>query len=241
MRRLARTVALAVLALPATLAAQGIDAGTTTPPATSPVFQRAEELVLGGNGADGRAMVDSVLRATRPGSVEYGEALYWRAALAETAAEAERGYLRLTIEYPLHPRTEHALIRLAQLEQTRGNRMLAIGRLQRAVLDFPGSPDRARTQFRVARLYLDEKRVAEGCGALEEARRMTDEGDVELRNQVEYQLRGCSGVNVVATPRAAEAAEVAEAPAPRPATPNPAAPAAARPAATRPAAPAAPA
>ena len=79
MRRLPVVLLLSIL--PSALLAQG--AARTVPDS---VFARAQRLVTGGNGADGRAIVDSVLQAVPPGSPDHAEPLYWRAALAETAA-----------------------------------------------------------------------------------------------------------------------------------------------------------
>ena len=240
---------LALLALPAVVSAQGASydgAGTDS------LYLKAQRLVVNGNGADGRAIVDSLFQRAVPGSAEYAEALYWKAALADNAAEAERGYLRLTIEYPLSPRTEAALLRLGQLELTRGNKQIALSRFERAAREFPTSAQRARTQYTIARVYLEDRRMSEGCSALNAARRALAEGDVELRNQVEYLGRQCEGVSLEppAQPAPAPTARQAVPAQPRP-TPEPApapatrpqaapAPSAPAPAAERPAAPAAP-
>src|SRR3954468_6136061 len=65
------------------------------------VFKRARRMVVDGNGAAGRALVDSLLKGSDEGTAAYGDALYWHGALAETAAEAERDYRRVIVEYPL--------------------------------------------------------------------------------------------------------------------------------------------
>lgn len=194
---------LALAALPAVAFAQGASydgAGTDS------LYLKAQRLVVNGNGADGRAIVDSLFRSATPGSADYAEALYWKAALADNAAEAERGYLRLTIEYPLSPRTEAALLRLGQLELTRGNKQLALSRFERAAREFPTSAQRARTEYTMARVYLDDRRMREGCTALNDARSALSEDDVELRNQVEYLGRQCVGVSLEPEPQPAPAA-----------------------------------
>ncbi|HEU4628480.1 MAG TPA: SPOR domain-containing protein [Gemmatimonadaceae bacterium] len=205
MRHLLSALALALALLPATAAAQvdGTVVGRTVPDS---VYELAQRLVVGGNGADGRAIIDSLLRAARPGSPDYAEALYWHAALAETAADAERGYLRLSIEYPLSPRTEEALVRLGQLELTRGNRGLALRRFERATREFPDSPQRARTELMIARIYLDGRQYAQGCAAVEQGQLAANPQDVELRNQLDYLGRRCaslaaSGALARVTPR----------------------------------------
>ena len=197
--------ALAVALLPATVAAQVNGAGGRTVPDS--LFRSAQRLVMGGNGADGRALVDSLLGAARPGSADYAEALYWHAALAETAADAERGYLRLSIEYPLSPRTEDALIRLGQLELTRGNRQIALRRFERATSEFPDGPQRARTEMMIARIYIDGRQWAPGCAAVEQGQLAVGTQDIELRNQLTYLSRQCASAGITSAAGPADASD----------------------------------
>ena len=114
-------------------------------PATDSVFKRARRLVSEGDGATGRAIVDSMVRASAEGTPAYGDALFWRGALAETAADAERDYRRVIVEYPLSPYADDALLSLAELEQARGDRTAAYQHLQRFVREHPmGSAARPR-------------------------------------------------------------------------------------------------
>src|SRR4051812_7496525 len=87
---------------------------------TDPVFIRAQALVSDGNGAAGRALIDSVIAATAPTARLYPEALYWRASLASNAADAESDYKHIVVDYPLAPQAEDALLRLAQLTAAPG-------------------------------------------------------------------------------------------------------------------------
>src|SRR5690606_1405153 len=48
------------------------------------IFLRAQRLVNDGNGAEGRALLDSLLNATEPRAPEEAEILFWRATLAES-------------------------------------------------------------------------------------------------------------------------------------------------------------
>src|SRR3954463_16174466 len=81
---------------------------------TEAVFTRARQLVVNGNGAAGRLLIDSVITAMPPDAPAYGDALYWRAALAATNTDAERDYRRVIVEYPLSSHTGDALFALAQ-------------------------------------------------------------------------------------------------------------------------------
>ena len=102
-------------------------------------------------------IVDSLLRAAPEGTPAYGDALFWRGALAETAADAERDYRRVIVEYPLSPYSDDALLSLAELEQARGDRAAAYQHLQRFVREHPASPARARAGLAAARLAFEQR------------------------------------------------------------------------------------
>ena len=192
-------VALAAVAVSAPVAAQQADSALT-----DTMFLRARRLVADGNGAAGRALADSLLSAATPGTLRYAEALFWRASVAPTAAAAERDYRMLSIEYPLSPRAENALLRLAQLELARGDRALALKHLERLTLEHPASPSRARASYWRSRVLFEDGNVPRACAALADARTHVALTDVELRNQVEFQSRRCLGVDtavVVELPR----------------------------------------
>ena len=147
MHRLPRIILPAVVALCALAHpshAQGSNNSSAPLPPTDSIFRRARRLVSEGDGAAGRALVDSLLRAAPEGTPAYGDALFWRGALAETAVDAERDYRRVIVEYPLSPYADDALLSLAELEQARGDRAAAYQHLQRFVREHPASPARAR-------------------------------------------------------------------------------------------------
>ena len=184
-------------------------AQTADSAATDTMFLRARRLVTDGNGAAGRALADSLLAAATPGTTRYAEALFWRASLASTAAAAERDYRLLSIEYPLSPRAEDALLRLAQLELARGDRALALKHLERLTLEHPASPARARTSYWRSRVLFEDGNIPRACAALADATAHLPPGDAELRNQIDYQSRRCLGVDtttVAEVPRTVPAA-----------------------------------
>jgi len=92
-----------------------ITAHAQQPTPADTMFLHAHRLVSQGQGAAGRALIDSLLGTMPPGSPEHAEGLFWRAVTAAKAEDAERDYLRIVIEYPLSSRAEDALIRLAEL------------------------------------------------------------------------------------------------------------------------------
>jgi cell division septation protein DedD len=171
-------------------------AGST---AVEPVFVRAQQMVTAGQDSAGRAVVDSVLAATTPGTPRYAEVLFWRATLSKTAAGAERDYQRIAVEYPISPRAAEALFRLSQLEMTRGDRVSARAHLDRLQREHPSSATGARASVVLARLAFDDGDLAAGCAAIASARNNLGAGDIELRNQVEYLSPRCANV-VAATP-----------------------------------------
>lgn len=185
-------------------------------PGSDSLFRRARRMVTEGNGAAGRALADSLLKSESEGSMGYGNALYWHGALAETAADAERDYRRVIVEYPLSTYADDALLAIAELEQARGDRAGALQHLQRFVKEHPSSAARGTAAFAAARLAFEQRDMRTGCAMLTEARASIPGTDVELRNQIDYFSSRC--------PAAAPAANAGMAGPPRATTPAPPAP-----------------
>lgn len=226
-RYLASLAALLFCAAP--LAAQA----TTAPPDTTAtaegsdtIFVRAQRMAAEGQGDAARALVQHEIDVSPAGSPHYVDALYWRAVVAATAADAERDLRRIIIEYPLSPRNEDALLRLAQLEMTRGDNDQALTHLQRLVIDHPTSPSRARASFWMARVYFDKNQTPAACRSLADALHNTSAAQVEQRNQITFWMQRCHGsdtsaVAATATDTAAAAASSTMASAPQGAPPSP--------------------
>jgi cell division septation protein DedD len=168
-------------------------------PATDSLFRRARRLVAEGNGMAGRALVDSLLRAADQTTPAYGDALYWHGALAPTAAEAERDYRRVIVEYPLAYYADDALLAIAELEQARGDRAGALMHLQRYVKEHPGGAGRGVAALGAARLAFEQRDAKVGCSMIAAARASAATTDVELRNQIEYYGRQCPAGSVTAS------------------------------------------
>jgi cell division protein FtsN len=156
-----------------------------------PVFVRAQALVSDGNGAAGRALVDSVLKATPPYAPLYPVALFWRASLASNAADAENDYKHIVVDYPLASQAEDALLRLAQLELARGDRDGALSHLQRIARDYPRSKSLARASYWTARVLFEKNDMPNACAANANALSQTTTDEIELRNQIQYQGQRC--------------------------------------------------
>ena len=164
-----------------------------------PVFVRAQQLVSDGNGAAGRALIDSVIAATPPIAPLYPQALFWRASLAASAADAESDYKHIVVDYPLAPQAADALLRLAQLELARGDRDGALAHLQRIPRDYPRSKSLARASYWTARVLFEKNDLPNACAANASALAQTDSTEVELRNQIQYQGQRCPSPVVAAT------------------------------------------
>ncbi len=166
---------------------------------TDPVFVRAQTMVSDGNGAAGRALIDSVLKATPAGAPLYPQALFWRASLAASAADAESDYKHIVVDYPLAPQAADALLRLAQLELARGDREGALAHLQRIPRDYPSSKSLPRASYWTARVLFEKNDVANACLANARAMAQVDSTEVELRNQIQYQGQRCPASPAVTT------------------------------------------
>lgn len=170
-------------------------------PAADSVFARARRLVSSGNGAAGRVLVDSMLAAASPDSAAYGEALYWRAALAASPADAERDYRRVVVDYWYTSHVGDALIQLSQMETARGERALAAKHLQDFMLEAPSHPDRARVGLTLVRLLIDQNEVPAACDAWRQASSAVPPNEIELRNQLAYYSGRCRATDVSAASR----------------------------------------
>jgi len=188
-------VAVLAASVPVALRAQD---GIGAVGADSTQYLRARSMVANGNAAAGRQLVDSLLRASRPGTAAYAEGLYWRATLAASATSAERDYRQIVVDYPLSPRVAESLLRLGQLEAARGDRAAAMQHFQRINLEHPESPLRAEASYWIARMDLEKNDLPHGCAANADALSRVNPSDVELKNRIEFQNQRCAGVAVAA-------------------------------------------
>jgi cell division septation protein DedD len=195
MRRVFVLLGCGLLLAPSVARAQQTDSGTAV---SDSAFARAQRLVAEGQGDSGRAIIQRELDAAPFGSPRYVEALYWRAVVAATAADAERDLRRIVVEYPVSPWSADALMRLAQLEMTRGENDQALGHLERVVTEHPESPARARANFWMARVLFEQGNPPRACARLADAVRLTPTSNVEMRNQLEYLNQRCMGVDTTA-------------------------------------------
>lgn len=155
---------------------------------------RARAAVDAGEGADARAVLDSLVKVSPAGSNDMAEALFWRAALAERLSDAERDWKRLVIDAPLAPRASDALFRLGELEMMRGHPAEARTYFARVAREFPAVNTRARSQLWIAKSYAAQRDMPRACVALADAA-ATGVPDGELRLQAEEMGRQCATVD----------------------------------------------
>lgn len=139
----ALAAALAGVLSPQATRAQDSGAATGAASLRAQVFVRAQRLVNDGNGAAGRALVDSLLNATAPRSRDEAEVLFWRATLAENWDQAQRDYLRVMLEHERSRFASAAMLRLAQGEMMRGDRDAARRYVERLLAEAPEAVERA--------------------------------------------------------------------------------------------------
>jgi hypothetical protein len=163
-------------------------------PDTNPAltaFRRAQRLVNDGHGGPGRFVVDSLVEVAATGSAAEAQALFWRATLAPTWAEAQRDYLRVMLEHERSPLAAESMFRLAQGELAGGDRAAALRYFERIAREAPEAPIRSEASLWHGRMLIERGGRATGCPVLREGRRRVREMQVELVNQYDYLLQGC--------------------------------------------------
>jgi hypothetical protein len=187
-------VAVSLMMTPRSGASQDVD---TT-------LARIERLVVAGDRSSARFLTDSLIATLPPESPRLADALYWRAQSASSAADAERDYLRISVEHPFAARAPDALMALAQLELARGDRSTARRRFDLLLRDYPSGKHVPRASLWSGRLALEDRDYVAGCATLNAARPLVGAADVELRNQFDYFVAQCERVPVADTVAAVE-------------------------------------
>jgi cell division septation protein DedD len=166
--------------------------GSASSQSVDSTFLRIERLAGAGDRAAARALADSLALSLPDGSPHLADALYWRAFTSSNAADAERDYLRLIVEFPLSGRAPGALLALAQLEYARGDRSAARRRFDQLLREYPNGPHVARASYWSGRLAFEEGDRVAACAGFAAARRAVTADDVELANQIDYFVSQCA-------------------------------------------------
>ena len=173
----------------------------------SAILARVQKMVNAGDRDGAHAYADSIVQTAREGSEAYVEGLYARAFASSSAVEAERDYLRVSVEYSLSPRAEDATMMVAQLKLARGDRTGARRNFERLVREHPAGTQTAKAAFWAGRLALEDGDAVHGCQSLGVAHDRVSSDDVELANQVDYYRQRCSAGALAAATDSSSAAK----------------------------------
>jgi len=152
----------------------------------------AVRLARDGLGDSARAVAGHLLAATTPGDRLYPEALYTVAVVAATAEDKRLHLQRLAVEFSQSEWADDARLELAQLDYAARDLEGAVRQVDRLLSAYPQSPVRARAALWGARAAYELRNFPLACQWA--ALGLGETGDeVELRQQLDFQLQRCEG------------------------------------------------
>ena len=132
-----------------------------------------------------RVLADSLVTSLPAGSPSLPAALFAKASIAPSAAEAERDYSRIVNEFRFAPQVPDALMRLALLESARNNRTGALKNLDRLLRDHSDATVRSRASLLAGRLRMEAGDPARACELLAAAYASSGNTERDVRDQAE--------------------------------------------------------
>ncbi len=132
-----------------------------------------------------RGLADSLVTSLPAGSASLPTALFAKASIAPSAAEAERDYSRIVNEFRFAPQVPDALMRLALLESARNNRAGALKHLDRLLRDHSDAAVRSRASLLAGRLRMEAGDPARACDLLAAAYASAGNAERDVRDQAE--------------------------------------------------------
>jgi general secretion pathway protein A len=94
------------------------------------------------------------------------EMLYWRGAMPQSSDAGERAFRDLVTRFPTSPRVPAALLGLAQIEMSRGNRVGALAMYQQVIAQYPTDSAGPRAFVLAAVVQLDSGDTVAACKTL---------------------------------------------------------------------------
>lgn len=179
----------------------------------------AVRLAENGLNDSARAVVRRILAATTPTDSAYPEVLYATGVLAATDYERRVALRRVILEYSQSLWADDALLMLAQVEYANGNPGATVAHATRLVNDYPSTPLKAVGAFWGARAAGD-MRDPSAC-RLAEAGLSAPTSDIELKNQLQFQLQRCRALGQIAADTGARRPPVPSSDSAKPAVPTP--------------------
>ena len=132
-----------------------------------------------------RSLADSLVTSLPAGSSALPAALFAKASIAASAAEAERDYSRIVNDFRFAAQVPDALMRLALLESARNNRAGALKSLDRLLRDHSDAPVRSRASLLAGRLRMEAGDPARACELLAAAFASAGNTERDVRDQAE--------------------------------------------------------
>jgi hypothetical protein len=187
-------VAFLLMAIPSIAYAQQLPASADS------AFARAARLVTSKDSAGARRLLDSVASRGESPLVR-GEAMYQSSRIASSSADREAILTGLIIDNPFSPRLSAALLDLGMLELAQNDRDRAALHLARYLgTSVPPDSGRVGAALALGRLLVERGDLPRGCAALLVGRSELPESAIELRNQFEFSIGRCQGVDTTAKP-----------------------------------------
>jgi hypothetical protein len=171
------------------------------PPAADSAVARAMKLAADKDSiAAARRLLDSLASGGESPLIR-GEATYQLSRIAPSAADRERILSGMVIDLPFSPRLPAALHDLGMLELARNDRDRAVIHLGRYLSSsLPPDTGRIQASLELGRLLLERGDLPRGCATLLVGRTELPETAIELRNQFQFSIGRCTGVDTAAKP-----------------------------------------
>ncbi|MCC7052499.1 MAG: SPOR domain-containing protein [Gemmatimonadaceae bacterium] len=177
-----RVVAAMALSVPAAASLGAQNADSLAIARATESLARVKRLTSG-DVAAARLLADSLVKALPAASPVMPEALFAKASIAASAADAERDYGLIVTEHRFAARVPDALMRLAVLESARNNRAGAMRHLERFLRDHGDAPGRSRASLLAGRIRMDMNDPARGCELLAAAYASATNLERDVRDQ----------------------------------------------------------
>ena len=158
-----------------------------------PRLAAAVRLAQDGLSDSARAVVGRILGSLEPADSLYPEALYTMGFLAATEPDRRLYLRRVVVDYAQSEWADDALLQLAQLAYALGNTEATVRHVEDLLRDYPATPVAGIAAFWGARAAGDRRDAATAC-RMADMGLLAAGGNVELRNQLEFQKQRCQGL-----------------------------------------------
>lgn len=155
-----------------------------------PELVRAVRLAQEGSGDSARAITARMLASVRDTDQKYAEVLYAAAVVAANPRDRRLHLQRIAVEYTQSEWADDALLELGKLDYAARDPAGTVRQVDRLLSDYPESSLRAPAALWGARAAFDIRDRERACRWSDLGLGVVG-GDVELRNQLEFQRERC--------------------------------------------------